>query len=168
MKKRKVPFKNYIIVFVLLVLLVFVSLYACKWYSTIKEYNKAKTVLADTINTIELETMESYVTDNSDFIMYITDSNNEEIRSFEKKLKKYIKNNSLYNEIIYIDINDYEKEEVMSTILSYSNEEYSKLKRIPVPNMLLFENGKITDILYITSTTINREDAINFIKKGNN
>ena len=166
MTKRKIPFKNYVIVVVLVVLLVLVSLYLCSWYKTIREYNLTKSVLSDTVNKIELETLESYIMDNSDFIMYISDSSDQEIKSFEKKLKKYVKNNSLSNEMIYLDIKDYEKSEVLEKVLSYSSEEYSKLRRIPVPNMLVFENGKIVKILYVINTKINRNDAINFIKEN--
>ena len=167
MKNKKIPLKNYILVFVILLLVVSLSLYACSWYETIRKYNTTKSVLSDTINKIELETLESYMTDNSDFIMYISDSSNTDIRNFEKKLKKYIKDNSLNSDIIYIDINDYDRKQVLQTVLSYSVEEYSKLKKIPVPNMLMFENGKIVDILYVTSATINRNDAVKFIEKGN-
>ena len=167
MKNKKIPLKNYILVFVILLLVVSLSLYACSWSETIRKYNTTKSVLSDTINKIELETLESYMTDNSDFIMYISDSSNTDIRNFEKKLKKYIKDNSLNSDIIYIDINDYDRKQVLQTVLSYSVEEYSKLKKIPVPNMLMFENGKIVDILYVTSATINRNDAVKFIEKGN-
>ena len=164
MKKKTFPFKNYILVFVLILAVVGLSLYACRWYETIREYNINKSVLTDTVNKIELETLESYITDNSDFIMYISDSSNQEVKSFEKKLKKYIKNNSLNTEIIYLDMKDYEKTEALKTILSYASDPYSKLKKIPVPNMLVFENGKIIDILYVTNTTINKKDAIEFIE----
>lgn len=164
MNKKAFPFKNYILVFILLLAVVGLSLYACKWYETIREYNINKSVLTDTINKIELETLESYITDNSDFIMYISDSSVAEVKSFEKKLKKYIKNNSLNSEIIYLDIKDYDKTEVLKSILSYASDPYSKLKKIPVPNMLVFENGKIVNILYITSTTINKKDAVKFIE----
>ena len=166
MTKRKIPFKNYVIVGVLVLVLVLGSLYLCSWYKTIREYNLTKSVLTDTINIIELETLESYLLDNSDFIMYISDSSDQEVKSFEKKLKKYINNNSLNNEVIYLDIKDYDKTEVLKKVLNYSSEEYSKLKRIPLPNMLVFENGRIVKILYVVNTKINRNDAIDFIKEN--
>lgn len=167
MEKRKISLKNYVIAFVIVLLVVLGSLYACSWYKTIKEYNLNKSVIADTVNKIELETLESYITDNSNFIMYLASSNDEDVKSFERKFKRYIKNNSLNNEIIYLDIKDYDSEQILNTLLNYKSENLKNLKNIPFPNLLIFENGKVEDILYLRKTSINRKDAIEFIEKGN-
>ncbi len=167
MEKRKISLKNYVIAFVIVLLVILGSLYACSWYKTIKEYNLNKSVIADTVNKIELETLESYITDNSNFIMYLASSNDEDVKSFERKFKRYIKNNSLNNEIIYLDIKDYDSEQILNTLLNYKSENLKNLKNIPFPNLLIFENGKVEDILYLRKTSINRKDAIEFIEKGN-
>ena len=167
MQKKSIPLKNYIIVVVIVLLVVLGSLYACSWYKTIKEYNLNKSVITDTVNKIELETLESYIVDNSNFIMYLSDSSDESIKSFEKKFKRYIKNNSLNSEILYLDIKDYDNELVVETLLNYKSETLKNLKNIPFPNLLIFENGKIEDILYLRKSSINRKDVVDFIEKGN-
>ncbi len=167
MEKKTISFKNYIIVFILVLFVVLGSLYACSWYKTIKEYNLNKSVIADTVNKIELETLESYITDNSNFILYLSDSSDESIKSFEKKFKRYIKNNSLSNEMIYLDTKDYDKELILEVLLSYKSDNLKNLKNIPVPNILIFENAKIEDILYLRNSSINRKEAVEFIEKGN-
>ena len=167
MQKKSIPLKNYIIVVVIVLLVVLGSLYACSWYKTIKEYNLNKSVITDTVNKIELETLESYIVDNSNFIMYLSDSSDESIKSFEKKFKRYIKNNSLNSEILYLDIKDYDNELVVETLLNYKSENLKNLKNIPFPNLLIFENGKIEDILYLRKSSINRKDVVDFIEKGN-
>ena len=167
MQKKSIPLKNYIIVVVIVLLVVLGSLYACSWYKTIKEYNLNKSVITDTVNKIELETLESYIVDNSNFIMYLSDSSDESIKSFEKKFKRYIKNNSLNSEILYLDIKDYDNELVVETLLNYKSKNLKNLKNIPFPNLLIFENGKIEDILYLRKSSINRKDVVDFIEKGN-
>ena len=167
MQKKSIPLKNYIIVVVIVVLFVLGSLYACSWYKTIKEYNLNKSVITDTVNKIELETLESYIVDNSNFIMYLSDSSDESIKSFEKKFKRYIKNNSLNSEILYLDIKYYDNELIVETLLNYKSENLKNLKNIPFPNLLIFENGKIEDILYLRKSSINRKDVVDFIEKGN-
>lgn len=167
MQKKSIPLKNYIIVVVIVLLVVLGTLYACSWYKTIKEYNLNKSVITDTVNKIELETLESYIVDNSNFIMYLSDSSDESIKSFEKKFKRYIKNNSLNSEILYLDIKDYDNELVVETLLNYKSENLKNLKNIPFPNLLIFENGKIEDILYLRKSSINRKDVVDFIEKGN-
>lgn len=167
MQKKNIPLKNYIVAIVIVLLVVLGSLYACSWYKTIKEYNLNKSIISDTVNKIELETLESYITDNSNFIMYLSDSSDEEIKNFEKKFKRYIKNNSLNNEIIYLDIKDYDNDLVVETLLTYKSKNLKNLKNISFPNVLIFENGEIEDILYLRKTSINRKDVIDFIEKGN-
>ncbi len=167
MQKKSIPLKNYIIVVVIVLLVVLGAIYACSWYKTIKEYNLNKSVITDTVNKIELETLESYIVDNSNFIMYLSDSSDESIKSFEKKFKRYIKNNSLNSEILYLDIKDYDNELVVETLLNYKSENLKNLKNIPFPNLLIFENGKIEDILYLRKSSINRKDVVDFIEKGN-
>lgn len=167
MQKKNIPLKNYIITFVIVLVVVLGSLYACSWYKAIKEYNLNKSVIADTVNKIELETLESYVTDNSNFIMYVASSSDEDVKSFERKFKRYIKNNSLNNEIIYLDIKDYDTEQILNTLLSYKSDNLKNLKSIPFPNILIFENGKVEDILYLRKSSMDRKEVVEFIEKGN-
>ena len=84
-KNRNIPFKNYILLAVTLILTVIVVVYFFVWHSNNEE------------NNLKIPIMDKYLR----VINY-----NKEIREFEKKLKLIINDYSLNNTILYLDLTD--------------------------------------------------------------
>ena len=115
-KNRNIPFKNYILLAVTLILTVIVVVYFFVWHSNNEE------------NNLKIPIMDKYLR----VINYISKLNNKEIREFEKKLKLIINDYSLNNTILYLDLTD-------------KNIDKLKLedKNINYPAVLIYKNGKI-------------------------
>lgn len=167
MKKREIPKKNYIIMVIVVAVTVCLTFYLALWYKTIKEYYQNNSVIAEVLSEIEEESLSSYLLDNPTTLIYVASSNDQEIKSFEKKFKKYITDNNLNNEIVYFDINGLDNNHINNVLVNYTSSSLEKLKNIVVPNLIYFENGEIVDILYIKKTNIKKIDIVSFLERNN-
>ena len=124
-KNRNIPFKNYILLAVTLILTVIVVVYFFVWHSNNEENNKY-------LRVINYNELDDFLVENKDSVIYVSKLNNKEIREFEKKLKLIINDYSLNNTILYLDLTD-------------KNIDKLKLedKNINYPAVLIYKNGKI-------------------------
>lgn len=166
MAKRNIPLKNYVIMIVITVLVAVLTFYLVEWYKTIKEYYQNNSVVAEVLPKIELESFESYLLDNSDVIIYVSKSNDQNIKEFEKKFKKYILNNDLNNNIIYFDVSNIEQDDVNNLFIQYIGSNFKKFKQIVVPNLIYFSNGEIVDVLYVKENEITMSAVKKFMKRN--
>lgn len=167
MKKRHVPIKNYIILVFIVLAVLALTFYLAAWYKTIKEYYQNNSVIAGVISKIEVESLPSYLLDNPTTIIYIASSNDQEVKDFEKKFKKYIIDENLNYEIIYLDVNGLTSDYIDESLLKYSSSSLKKMKKIITPNLIYFENGEISDILYVKENTIKKSDVVKFLERNN-
>lgn len=167
MKRREIPKKNYLIMGFIVVITICLTFYLALWYKTIKDYKQNNSVIVEILSQIEEESISSYLLDNPTTVMYLASSNNQEIKSFERKFKKYIVDNDLRNEIVYFDTIGLESEYINGLLVNYAGPSLKKLKNIVVPNLIFFENGVIVDILYVKEFNITKNDMINFLQRNN-
>ncbi|HPF83450.1 MAG TPA: hypothetical protein PLV83_04735 [Bacilli bacterium] len=166
MKKEKNLKKNYVILIIMTIIVVFLCFYLASWYKTLKEYYQNNSIVAEVLSEIEAPTISSYLLDNPTTVIYIASSNDQEIKSFEKKFKKYIKEEDLNNNIIYFDSINLTPEYINELLIGYAGNELINLKNIVTPNMLYFENGKIVDILYAKKANIKLDDVKEFLENN--
>lgn len=165
---KEIPKKNYIILLGLsigtIILLVYISsLYKSYQLNKDKDY-EIQTVLS----TITIDDLDNYIQENPNVIIYISKSDNELIDIFEIDFKKYIKEKELSSEIVYLNtsniaISDRDK------IAAYFNDEFKRLSLdlLDNSNLLLFKDGKIVDIMYLTKKDIDIKDVKVFLEKNN-
>lgn len=151
----------------LMIFVVCLTFYLAVWYKTIKEHYENNSIIVEVVSQIEEESISSYLLDNPNTIIYLASSNDSEVKSFEKKLKKYITDKNLSDEIVYFDTIDLDKEKINNIFLGYIGAELKNLKNINVPNMLYFENGQIADILYFKDKVITKKDTMEFLERNN-
>lgn len=95
---------------ILYILLCIVTL--CVLFGVIKlNKNRINNILSesyikDYLHEIKYEEIESYVMEQPNAIIYVSNSKDEDARMFEKKFSKVIKKYNLENDIIYININN--------------------------------------------------------------
>lgn len=167
MERRQIPKKNYIIMLIITVGVVFLTFYLASWYRTVKEYYRNNSVMIDVVSSIDSESFSSYLLDNPNFILYLSSSSDEKVKKFEKQFKKYIINNEIEEEIIYLDVHDMEKDYINKLLLSYVDSSLKNFKNVVTPNLLYFEDGVIKDALYIQNPNIKKIDMINFLERNN-
>lgn len=161
--KRKIKTKNYIIAASLTVVVVALTFYISAWYKTIKDYNNNNSVMKEVLNVVDAESLSNYILENPTSILYISSSNDKNVKSFERSFKKLVLENDLENSLVYFDTKDYEEDELNKLFLKYSNSKL-KLKKIIEPNFLYFEDGKLSGVLYVKKSSIKKNDAKVFLE----
>ena len=103
-KNRNIPFKNYILLAVTLILTVIVVVYFFVWHSNNEENNLKIPIMDKYLRVINYNELDDFLVENKDSVIYVSKLNNKEIREFEKKLKLIINDYSLNNTILYYTI----------------------------------------------------------------
>lgn len=167
MKKREIPKKNYLILFIIVIAVVGLCFYLTSWYKTIDQYYKTNSIISEVLPEIETETFSSFLLDNPDIVVYIASSSDSSVKTFEKQFKKVIADNSLNSNIIYFDTDKENNNNGLEVLVSnYMSKTLKKVKNIVSPNLIRFKDGEIVDILYVKSSTITKNDAIKFLERN--
>ena len=103
-ENKKNYLKNYILLIILFGCCIFFTIYFCKWYSVYKEYEKQTPVIRGSLSEITVDDLEHYVIENYTSIIYMCTADDDECRTFEKDLKKYVHRNSITDEIVYLNL----------------------------------------------------------------
>lgn len=166
-KERIIPVKNYFIVVLLFVVLIGFTLYCSTWYKEITEYYNNNSVITEVVSEINLESLSSFLQDNPETIIYVSASNDLDVKSFEKKFKKYIVENNMNDSIVYLDLAKEENSKATDTIMNnYLPSKLKNMSDIHVPNIIYFKDGKIEDVLYRKKSSIDKTDVINFFSRN--
>jgi hypothetical protein len=90
--ERKIKLKNYIYLFLVLTVSIGVMVGFYMWHLSYKE-NVLKTPIMDEyLYSINYNELDNYVMDNGYALIYVSVLEDEGIRNFEEKFKKYIQN----------------------------------------------------------------------------
>lgn len=139
---RKIPLKNYIILGIIIVVSVFAVLYFNKLYKNTKN---SETVLYGFIKEVKPYELDNYITENPNFIMYLS-SRISSNKSFEKKFKKFLMKYDLQKYVIFIDIDEFGNQYFETFISKYSGDSLT-LKKFN--NIIIIDNQKIQDVLFM-------------------
>ena len=101
---RKVPFKNYIILGVVMVVTILLLYYFYMWVDIYKESKINIPIMDKYMNVINYNELDNYLVENPNTILYVSILDNEEIRTFEKKFKNEFKNKKINNELLYMNL----------------------------------------------------------------
>ena len=166
-KERIIPKKNYFIVVLLFVVLIGFTLYCSSWYKEITEYYNNNSVITEVASEINLESLSSFLQDNPETIIYVSASNDLNVKPFEKKFKKYIVENNMNDSIVYLDLAKEENNKAIDTIMNnYLPSKLKNMSDIHIPNIIYFKDGMIEDILYRKKTSIDKTDVVNFFSRN--
>lgn len=167
MKKEKkiIPIKNYIILFIIIVVTLLLCSYFSSWYKTNEEANMQKGIMSENLMQIKIEELDNYILENPHKIIYLSSSKDESLKSYENKIYDYIIDNNLGESFIYIDTSDIEVENLTTSLQKNSiikdNIDYSIS-----PNIYIVKDGKINEALYYQKETLNSKNAIKFISEN--
>lgn len=156
MKKEKIEMKNYVIFGVVCVVSVFLVWYCASWYRTTEQYHVETSPIVEMISEIHMDEVSNYILDNGNIIIYITSFVTEPNMDFEKELKRLILKHELNDTIVVLDRDKITDDQFFQSLANQFLSEELKQKNISleyVPNLLVFENGKIVDV-YNTNNQI--------------
>ncbi len=162
MEKRKIPMKNYLLFALLAIVSVILVFYLGKWYQTTSNFQTEKSSILSVISEIRLEEMDNYLMENPNGLLFISAGNDEEIKDYENMLKEIIMEYDLRDEILYLDqnsINDHR-----AFVQKYFSDGMQSIN-FETPNLILFQDGKVIDVLKLGTTVLGKEETLQFLRK---
>lgn len=167
MKLRPIPTKNYVITIIVAVVTIFLTFYFKSMYELNKQYNDETSKLSSTLTEISYSTLENYLYEHPETIIYITDTsvNTKSKMKFENNYIKIIEKNELENQLVYIDLSKITEEEKTKFYKNYSSGLINKEEIFDnVPNILSIKDKKVVNTLFHTYSRINSDDISKFLK----
>lgn len=165
---REIPKKNYILVGIISVVTIFALVYFTFWYKNNKKYYDTESILSGYLAEIQeegiIDNLTNYLIDNPNILLYMSFGNDSSTKEFENEFKDLINKHNIISEFIYIDLNLITDKNFVSDMKSTFFSD--KLKNISLEkqsNLLLFENGKVANVLYSSKQQINIEDVERFL-----
>ena len=159
---REIPKKNYIILGVVLLVSLLLVYYFYMWFSAYRDTKTSMMILDKYLSVINYSELDNYLVENPDCIIYVSKLEDDKIRSFEKKFRKSLKGKTIDSDILYMNITEElkNKRAIKQMKFNYSMENSSI---VDVPNILIFENGKLKFIYSISDNGYNIEKLENFL-----
>ena len=146
---RKIPFKNYVFLGVVLLVSMLILYYFYLWVDAYNESKLNKPIMNKYMDVINYNELDTYLIENPDTIIYVSILENKEIRDFEKNFKKLFKKKKINNDILYLDITEDIKNEEIKNELS-NKYMINSVSILDVPVIIVIENGNVKSIYSIS------------------
>lgn len=165
---REIPKKNYIFVGIISVVTIFALVYFAFWYKNNKKYYDTESILSGYLAEIQeegiIDNLTNYLIDNPNILLYISFGNDSSTKEFENEFKDLINKHNIISEFIYIDLNLITDKNFVSDMKStFFSDKLKNINLEKQSNLLLFENGKVANVLYSSKQQINIADVERFL-----
>ncbi len=154
-KEKEIPFKNYIILAVILIFTILLVVYLFNWQSIYQKNKLQEPILDKYLMVINYNELDDYLVENKEAIVYVSVLNDEKIRMFENKFKNLIIKNDLNNKVLYLNLTN-ESVEINKKYLSNLSE---------VPTLIIFDEGKVVESYSIKDNNYDIKAFEKFLKK---
>ena len=159
MKKTSVEVKNYIIYAVLVVITMMVVFYLGKWYQKTERYRNDDSVITTVLSEIKLNELDSYLIENPNSVVYVLNYNLD-TDTYEDILKDIVVRYDLRDEIIFLNLTD------QNDLSQFAQKYLSSNIELKIPNLCVFESGKIVSIMNEKNSLLEEQNTIDFLKKN--
>lgn len=167
---RKIPKKNYLILFLILSFTVLFIFYVRDWYNTSKDYYSKNSAIKDVTREINENELYSFAVENPKFILYTSSGVDGGVKKFESKLKSLIIKDDMSDYILYLNLDNVEIDSFVSNLKSrFSSKKIdNNFSSASASTFYIFQDGKIKVVLNdINDYSINYLDSL-FKKWGFN
>ncbi|MEG0026219.1 MAG: DUF6568 family protein [Bacilli bacterium] len=156
--------KNYITYAIICILTIILVFYLSMWYETRQEYYQNNSIMAELLATVNKQELPNYTLENPNSIIYIASSKDNQIKLFEKHLKKFVLDEELNNQMVYLDTAQIYNDNLATEInnLIVENKKIDNIEISKGINFIVFENGKVKAILHKNSENAKIEHVKNF------
>ncbi len=138
MKSKKIPKKNYIILFIMIMFVIAITFTIVKIGNVYNTQKLKKSYLSNYINKVELKDISNILTEpSSELFVFITKTNDENVYNLEKDIKKVIKKHNLRDNFIYIDYSNEKDLKKLNESLK------TNIKKIPA--LIYYRDGKVAE-----------------------
>ena len=84
-EKREIPFKNYIMLGVIIISTLLISLYIFSWYRQYSNNTITKPIITSTLREVEYDNLPNVLQERDVLVMYMCTTSQDICRNFEKK-----------------------------------------------------------------------------------
>lgn len=150
---KKIPLKNYVILFVIVLITIIFTMYLSSFY---KEKNKTESILSDYISEIKEQELTDYIIEKPIIFMYISDKYNLSNNNFEQELKNKINKENLKDYFVYLNVTELTQE-----FKDFFKENYKldiDLNKNPI--LITIYDGNVESIKYIDIYNYNVDELI--------
>lgn len=157
MTKRRIPPKNYIILFGIIVLVICACLAVNNIYVVLKENRISTSPLAT--NEVLYEDLKNATKDiDADTFLVISYVQDDKVYSKEKAIKKYMTKHNLFDNIMYLNITDYRNDSNFINDLNGVLKLKNKLAVKKFPAVVYYKEGVPTYTIDSTDHMLNAGD----------
>lgn len=133
-KSKEVPIKNYIYLILIIVISIIFVYYLYLWFIEYqKEQNKISYV-NEVMQIINYNELDTYLIENKNAIIYVTNTSNQNNKKLEKKLKRLIEDNYIVDKILFLDV---------SEIKNTNGKYIISSQEISIPSFLVYKDNKL-------------------------
>ena len=163
-KESRIPISNYIKLFLIIILTLVGVLVFRNVYMKDKLYEESTPLIRSYVRSeINSNEIYNYVRENGELIIYMCTSKNDSCRNFEKEFGPFIKEKNLEGEVTYLNLTETKKK---SSFIKEFNKFYDT-DILGYPSIVLFEEGKVKDILTVkTDKELNMDKVKEFFNKN--
>lgn len=140
--ERIIKPKNYIILVAVFIVTFIAVILLRNWYIAYRDYQLTIPVLKDKLNEVTIAELDTYLIENTDAILYIEVSEDENSREVADDLYDIVKERELTERVVYMNISSIQDKEVFfedfNNKYNDSDEELTSY-----PALVLFYEGKI-------------------------
>ena len=165
MKTKIIPTKNYVIAFFIVVISIIITLLLCNHYMDKKEYEDSQNIRMNFLDKIDVSNIDTYLVENHDKMIYLSNSEDTELEEYEKQLKKMIITMEYEKDIVYFDIKNVNEQFYSDFKNKYFSDDLKNINFDIFPNLIIVENGVVTDILYKEKKDLRASDLIRFVNR---
>jgi hypothetical protein len=152
---RKIPFKNYLYLGLIVIFSLMVIYYGYLWYYSYKTSLLQISALDGSLNVINFNELDDYIMENKDALVYVSVLGDEDINDFELKFVNTISEYSLRDVMLYMDVSDYDKSTIDSKFNSDGN----------YPYIVVYTNGKVTNTYSISDNGYSVKKIIKYFNR---
>ncbi len=141
---RKIPMKNYIVYGLVCLLTIVLLISWVNIYAGNKTYKDNTNERMNFLKEIKVSELKSFLDENIDIAIYLSNSEDTNIQEFETKLRKKLIRKDYISDIVYINTLN-----LSNDVLKLINDKYM-VNYENLPNLIIISDGNIVDTYYIS------------------
>lgn len=163
-KEKNIPFKNYVLLAVVLIISIILVIYFYMWYNVYEENKLNSPIMDKYIQVVNYNELNNYLVENKDSVIYSSVLDNQEIRNFEIKFKSFISDNSLRGSILYLDLTSELKDKEINNSLKETYKVGSN-NITNTPSIMIFKDGKLVSLYNIKDNNYDINKLKNYLEE---
>ena len=148
--EKKLPFKNYILLSIVLIITIIITILFFKLYAN-NEKNNAL-INDEYLRIINYNEIDNYLVENKDVVIYISSPSDKKMINFEKEFKNIITKYALNNNILSLNIEDNSSVKI-------------KNDKIVVPSIVIYKDGKIDSLFDLKKNNYSTKKLKEYLKE---